>query len=579
MAKAIYVCSRNRPFGSTDEARLRGVCEALTPDNIVIPVSHRVSINDLTAYAVMNYQPSNLEKQNSLLLGYLFDGSERWSEPLTDSPDGSYAIFRCNDAYFEAVTDPLATRTVWYYFDEDQFIASTSQRAIIMFLSSFHFDERVIPWMLSAGTLGPEYSWDKRLTRLSVDSSVTLDRKNWSISTKRTSIRYTEKPRSDAEHRRILEEAVAGTFESLKDLDLNQWALALSGGYDSRAILCWLNKAGLITEGFRAVTWGLEEAIGEKGNDAKIAKDVAAAMGVEHRYYHTDLSEEPAERVIDRFLFCVEGRSDHLSAYMDGMKIWRDLLGDGVRGVIKGEQFFGWWPVSSPVMARLQAGCQLCSDYSNLAGVTERFDLPDQKFPDDLERKDESLLGWRDRLYLTYRIPTFIAAMADIKFSYMEQISPLLSRRIMDRTWELPDRLRVYKGLYIEMVNAVAPDLPYADKDKLAPESLEDILRKGPIVELMLGTLHGDHARSLFSPEFLTWIERGITPGDSSRSSNTGSLKKKLKKLIPKSIRERLLGSGAVKPSVDGNLLAFRVYILIRMHQILSEDCNKIRAS
>ena len=178
MAKAIYVCSRNRPFGSADEARLKGICEALTPDNIVTPVSHRISIDGRTAFAVMNYQPSNLIRENSLLLGYLYGCYDNWNEPLTDSPDGSYAIFRVNADYFEAVSDPVASRTVWYYFDEERFIASTSQRAIIMFLGSFHFAERVIPWMLSAGTLVPEFSWDKRLMRIPVDSSVTLDEKS-----------------------------------------------------------------------------------------------------------------------------------------------------------------------------------------------------------------------------------------------------------------------------------------------------------------------------------------------------------------------------------------------------------------
>jgi len=570
MAKAIYVCSRNHPLVSNDEARLKGICEALTPDNIVTPVSHRVSVKDLTAYAVMNYQPSILEKQNSLLLGYLYDRNENWNEPLTDSPDGSYAIFRVNDDHFEAVSDPVASRTIWYYFDDDLFIASTSQRAIIMFLGSFHFDERIIPWMLSSGTLGPGYSWDKRLTMLPVDSSVILDRTNWAITTRQTSIRYSEKPRADAEHRRVLEEAVAGTFESLKDMDLNQWVIALSGGRDSRAILCWLKESGLIDKDFRAITWGLERALEDKSNDAGIAKDVAAASGVKHKYYLTDITEEPIGLVIDRFLFCVEGRSDHLSAYMDGMKIWKVLLEDNVRGIFKGDQYFGWPPVPSSIQGRLQVGCQLCSDQSNLTSVIERFGLPDQEFPGDLMRKDESLMAWRDRLYVTYRIPTFIAAISDIKFSYLEQITPLLSRRILDRTRELPDRLRVNKGTFKEMVDAVSPDLPYAERG--APERLEDILRNGQVVELITGTLNGDYARTLFSKEFLDWVIKGISTGAVSSRKRSGSLRKSVRKYIPKFIRNLLIASGAVLPELDRTLLAFRVFIIIRMHQILSDD-------
>ena len=40
-----------------------------------------------------------------------------------------------------------------------------------------------------------------------------------------------------------------------------------------------------------------------------------------------------------------------------------------------------------------------------------------------------------------------------------------------------------------------------------------------------------------------------------------------------------LMGNGAVKPGLDGNVLAFRVYIIIRMHQILNEDCDVVRKS
>ena len=575
MSKAIYICSRTHSFGPADEDRLTEICRALKPDNLVTPVSHRVSTGDHTACAIMNYQTSNIEKKNSLLLGYLYDRSGNWDEPLTGFPDGSYAIFRGNDDYFEAVTDPVASRTIWYYFDEEWFIASTSQRAIVMFLGSFHFDERVIPWMVSSGTLGPELSWDNRIVRLQLDSSVVLDRKSWSLSTRQTPIHFTEDPRSDSEHKRMLEEAIATTIESIKDLEFSNWVLPLTGGYDSRAILCWISKEGLITEDFRTITWGLEESVNEKGNDAKVAIDVADALGVRHKYYPTDISEEPVAQVIDRFLFLIEGRSDHLSGYMDGMKIWRDLFEDGVLGIIKGDVYIGWVPVSSAARVRFQVGCTLCSDYSNLAGVIEKFGLSAQKMPDYLEHKDESFIAWRDRLLYTFRIPTFYAAVSDIKFSYIEQITPLLSRPILDRARELPDRLRVDKHLYTEIIKPISPEVPYADK--LAIASLEDILRNGSIGELLNDTLNSDYARTLFSSEFLDWVTKGISSAGTFSSKRSGSLRKSLKKRTPRFIKDLLMDSGAVKPELDGYILAFRVYIIIRMNQILSEDSSRFR--
>ena len=330
MSKVIYVCARNHSFDSTDEERLEKICSVLQPDNIVSQIDHRVVSNGNVAYAIMNYQPTVIDKKNSLLLGYLYDRRETWDEPLTDFPDGSYALFRNNDDYLEVVTDAVASRTIWYYFDANWFIASSSQRGIFMFLGNFHFDERVIPWLLSTGTLGPEFSWDTRLKRLSVDSSVVLDRNIWSISTRQTPVHFVQQDRSDAEHQRILEDAIGKTIDSLKGINFEHWEIPLSGGYDSRAIICFINRTVRISENLRTITWGLEESIDDTGSDAKVAKDLAYTLGVEHRYYHTDLSEEPIANVIDRFLFCGEGRVDRFSGYTDGMKIWKDLFAAGV---------------------------------------------------------------------------------------------------------------------------------------------------------------------------------------------------------------------------------------------------------
>lgn len=577
MAKAIYVCSRNRPLGPEDEERLRGICEALTPDNIFTAVSHSVLTDDRIGYAVVNQQPPNLEKENSLLLGYLYAGKERWDVPLSDPPDGSFAIFRCSDDYFEALSDPVASRTIWYYFDEERFIAATSQRAIVMFLGSFEFDDRVIPWMLSSGTLGPEQSWDSRLVRLQADSSVVLDRKSWKISNRTTPFRINQQDHSDAVYRARLKEAIDITMGSLADLGPGEWVVPLSGGYDSRAILCLLKDSGFGAENINAITWGLEHSFEEKGNDAYVARAVANELGAGHRFYLTEESDESVSAIVDRFLLCVEGRSDHLSGYIDGMKIWSGLLGEGVAGLIKGDEGFGWLPVFSVPTVRYSIGCPLCSDYRNLSGVIEKFGLARQDFPEDLKQKDESLETWRDRLYHTWRIPVFVAAMSDIKFSYFEQITPLLSRSILEKVKELPDRLRTGKFLFKEIVDSISPDIPFADKG--ANASLLEIAGSERFVQMLHEKLGSAYARSLFSEEFLSWIDNGIKKGDMPRYGRSGSLKKSLKKLIPRSIKGRILGSGSVKPGLDGTLVAFRVFIIIRMHEILSEDCNKFSVS
>jgi hypothetical protein len=49
----------------------------------------------------------------------------------------------------------------------------------------------------------------------------------------------------------------------------------------------------------------------------------------------------------------------------------------------------------------------------------------------------------------------------------------------------------------------------------------------------------------------------------------SGSIRKSIRKCIPRAIKNLLMDSGEVKPEFDGYISAFRVYIIMRKHQIL----------
>ena len=64
-------------------------------------------------------------------MGQLFEHSQTWWKPLQEYPDGSYAIFRERNDHVEIVSDVVGSRIIWYYKDDELFIASTSQRRIL----------------------------------------------------------------------------------------------------------------------------------------------------------------------------------------------------------------------------------------------------------------------------------------------------------------------------------------------------------------------------------------------------------------------------------------------------------------
>ncbi|MCK2042206.1 hypothetical protein KZO83_05845 [Chromohalobacter sp. TMW 2.2308] len=572
MSKVLYACSRNSGFNASTKEKLYDVCNHLVPDNIAVPKPHVVRVEDDLAYAVCMDSGALQESGGSLLLGFLYEKNKvSWDKPKTCYPDGNYALFRVDEDEIEVVSDCVGTRTVWYYHDEEVFIASTSQRAIIMFLGAFEFDERVIPWMLSTGSLGPQFSWDKSIKRLPVDSYLSLEKKSWRASITQRPINFSVVNRKREGHRRVLTDAISQTMESLDGIDFERWVLPLSGGYDSRGILLFIKNTIGAPDNLKTITWGLEKSQYEKYNDAYVAKELAHSVGVQHKYYHTDISPEPLEVVFDRFLFCSEGRVDHIAGYMDGMDIWKQLHDEGVDGTIRGDESFGELPASSELDVRNLVGLGLCCDYKNLSQFTEDFAPFHQEVPVELHKKEgETLYAWRDRVHQEYRMPTVFAALSDIKFSYLEEINPLLSRSILSVVRSLPDDLREDKCLFKSIVESMEGGVPFALKS--ANANPKDILREKGCVDLMKSEINSSYSAGLFGPDFANRVISEIKVGNDG--SRRWGVKGLVSSLLPASIKSRLRKT-VVRRSVDGNVLAFRVFMIIKMHKMLTSDASR----
>ena len=567
MAKLIYICSKNNLLSNTKD-RLYKICAQLEPDNLICR-EPEVNVENLNAYGIMNPSDTLRIDEGNIVMGEIFGDDKGWKEPLNDFPDGSFALIRNNNNYCELVSDAVGSRTIWYYHDKNNLIASTSQRAIIMFLGSFVFNQKVIPWMLSSGSLGPDFSWDKRIKRVPANSSVLLDKKDWTLSQKSNPIVFKIVKNSSKKHRHNLEKAIKSTFESLK-LDLTKWVLPLSGGFDSRAILYYFLKEDQNAGNVKTITWGLKSSQTKKGNDAKVAKELANKLNVENKYYHTDISDEPIETIVNRFILLGEGRIDQLAGYMDGFHIWKTLFEDGIQGIIRGDEGFGWTSVSSPYTVRLYTGLCLCEDFSNLANY-KQLGIPNQEIPSYLKKlNSESLETWRDRIYHQYRIPTILAALSDLKLSYVEQVNPLLSQKILEVVRELPDNHRTEKSLFRKIVLALRPKVEFAISGANAAPG--DILASKSFVELLKKELSSEYAQTLFSEDFLSPILNNLVVQNQSTNPNSKStyLKLKLKRLIPAFLKNYLMTNMSMK--LGNNVLAFRVFIVVYMHQNLSKN-------
>ncbi len=564
MSKAVLVCPRNADDVSWAglRERLERLSERLLPDNIE---AQQPRYLEHSGVSIVAYNPSGtaLTQRASLLLGKRIDSSPDWWRPGASVPEGTFALFRSDADTVEIVSDVLASRTIWYVQTDTVFIAATSQRAIIALLGSFEPDETAPLWMLSAGHLGPDNVWDRRLRCLRGDARLRLDRVTWHLSAEQTPATFQPESLSLEEHKRRLRETLEDVLGSL-DLDYSKWALPLSGGYDSRAILMGLGGR----EGLQTLTWGKKSALEDKQSDAYVAKALAAHFGTRHRYFETDASDEPTEVIFRRFLIAGEGRIDHVYAYTDGFEIWKRLFEGGIEGVVRGDEGFGWNRVNTVWDVRRSLGLLLTSDFQNLEAH-----LPAQPLPEALHQQpEESLALWRDRLYHEFRVPSVLAALSDLTCPYVELFNPLITGRLVKQVRTLPDVLRTNKQLFRDIVSEEGPGIAFATRE--ATRARGDLLRDARVVAYLRDVLSSSRAADIFPAPFIGHVAENLsvaTPTSEDSAFSQRRLLQALKRRLPERVQR--LGKRALRqPNMPPNRSAFRIYLVAEMHETLISD-------
>jgi hypothetical protein len=318
------------------------------------------------------------------------------------------------------------------------------------------------------------------------------------------------------------------------------------------------------------VTWGDEGSLSDPENDAYIAQQLANHFNVEHFYCTTDItSDVELETLLNRYLVAGEGRIDHINAYLDGFRMWKMFFEAGVSGIIRGDEGFGHSdPTSSISRILYKDGLLRFSDFANLPEGLY-LDFPLQTLPDYLHKgNQESIAAWRIRLYHEFRLPIILAALSDLKLSYLEVANPLLSRKIIAFVRQLPDELRKGKFLFKRIVQQKSPDIPFASR------------RAIPSSEKILAT---SHFQSLFVEELCSWETKSLFPEEMVRfiidflqtpKTSPNMLGKSWRRIYD---RIALSNRTSQKFDMDLDKLALRIYLICKMKRILHEDTKLVR--
>src|SRR6056297_401496 len=122
MSQFIYVCPRSgQAKNQGSKKKIESICGSISKELSDITKFECLEIGEGTA-GIINPFSHFLKNSLAACFGVLFEDSNSWDIPLSDKPDGNYAIVRTDNNNVEVVSDKAGSRTVWYYFDDDTFI-------------------------------------------------------------------------------------------------------------------------------------------------------------------------------------------------------------------------------------------------------------------------------------------------------------------------------------------------------------------------------------------------------------------------------------------------------------------------
>ena len=451
---------------------------------------------------------------------------------------------------------------------QERFFASTSQRALVCLLGSLEPNRQAFAWFLSSGSLGPSDAWDARLRRLPREARLSLDRGRWTLELHAAPLAFKPRQMKQEACREALLEILRASIRRF-DFTKARWAFPLSGGYDCRFILGVLAAEGLRLP---TMTWGMAASRTQPGNDAFIAEKLAAHYGLPHDYLLTEGPEDEPESVADRFLAASGGTTDQLFPYLDGLRMWAAFADQGIDGVIRGDEGFGWIPVKSEAHARNSVGLTLLSDFMD-PSLAEEIADGGQQLPEEwVRRADESIPAYRDRLYHGYRIPVGLAALNDVKAPFVEIASPLLAREVLSFIRRMPDAQRTDKALFRQIATSLSPPLPYATMG--ADDDRNGYLGSGPYTRWFKEELGSAAAGALLPPSLQAELLAGLR-GPASGGGSSRSLRAALKRIIPSAwVKAARAQMGPERPS--RRLLTLRAALASRMVRLLEQDARTL---
>lgn len=390
-----------------------------------------------------------------------------------------------------------------------------------------------------------------RLT-IATDTAKLDVRRYWKIVY--TAARELEK-RRNAEA--ALYEATRGAHERIVSDSKRGYDLLLSGGWDSRGILAFLEA--IRRPARKAVAWGSARDV--PFSDPWLAAQLAARFALPLKFIHYDSDRLPENAA--GWCRLSELANDNLGWFAEGASLLAESYRTNANFALVGDESWGWHghPRSERdareacLPATLGPELERCLAKDVAEEYRARYEAEVDKVLAACENDHPA--DRRDFLYLHGRVARFIFALGCYKELAVEVRRPFLIASVLEVVARIPPRFRANKNLYISMLGRYFPAvvaLPTRSARSL-PDWSRDIRSKPELRRLFLDLL--DERRldgvlgGLLDPAAFVALRDSFF-GESPPPARRAAPSRPLTSRLPLRLRQRLRATGLLPGGAGG---------------------------
>lgn len=301
---------------------------------------------------------------------------------------------------------------------------------------------------------------------------------------------------SDESEERLKEKLAEAIERDVATLPPGKGLLTLSGGADSRSLLCFLDA---LKVPFGAVSYNFGDA--QTASDASVGEYYAKKLGADHFFYDADLTD--TTRLIDdihRAIAATGGECDTVAsqdAFL-GTRFYQELS-RRYDYILRGDEAWGGrMPAGNLDLVFLDSHLYTLREFPQperillaeaFAEGADYLRRQQNRYARECPSSAREMDDLREYIFWRHRSPRLLQTMAYFRRMYLPQFAPFLFEHTLDAIAVTPSSLRTNKSLFMEMNRDRFPEFfrdPNAPNPLMTEGTRFDRIYRDPYIQALI---------------------------------------------------------------------------------------------